>query len=104
MFDIQILSNGKPTRTFCYISDAIIGYFLALTNCKFDYFNIGNDKPEISVFEFAKIFISQSEKVFNFKPIVSFLDSKDSEYLVDNPNKKTCLHFFHPDVSQEGFC
>ena len=86
--DIQILSNGKPTRTFCYISDAIIGYFLALTNCKFDYFNIGNDKPEISVFDFAKIFVSQAEIIFNHRPKVSFLDSNDTEYLVDNPNRR----------------
>ena len=35
--NIEIFSNGKPTRTFCYITDAIIGYLLALTNCKFDF-------------------------------------------------------------------
>ena len=28
--DIVILSDGSPTRTFCYISDAILGYLKAL--------------------------------------------------------------------------
>ena len=28
--DIEIYSDGTSTRTFCYISDAITGYLLAL--------------------------------------------------------------------------
>ena len=48
--------DGSPTRTYCYISDAIIGYLLCLTHGQYDYFNIGNDTPEISVKEFAKLF------------------------------------------------
>ncbi len=86
--NIEIFSNGKPTRTFCYITDAIIGYLLALTNCKFDYFNIGNDSPEISVLDFANIFIKQAESLFNFSPKVIFRKSKDNDYLVDNPNRR----------------
>ena len=86
--DIKILSNGKPTRTFCYISDAIIGYLLALTNCKFDYFNIGNDKPEISVLEFAKIFVNHSFLIFNHTPDVFFEKSQEASYLIDNPNRR----------------
>ena len=86
--NIEIFSNGKPTRTFCYITDAIIGYLLALTNCKFDFFNIGNDSPELSVLDFANIFIKQAESLFNFSPKVIFRVSKDNDYLVDNPNRR----------------
>ena len=43
--DIVILSDGKPTRTFCYISDAITGYLKVLLHGKFDVFNIGIEKP-----------------------------------------------------------
>ena len=92
--NIEIFSNGKPTRTFCYITDAIIGYLLALTNCKFDYFNIGNDSPEISVLDFANIFIKQAESLFNFSPKVIFRVSKDNDYLVDNPNRRC------PDITK----
>ena len=45
--DIFIFSDGKPKRTFCYVSDGIIGYLLCLTYGAYDYFNIGIDKPEI---------------------------------------------------------
>ena len=38
--DIFIFSDGKPKRTFCYVSDAIIGYLLCLTYGTYDYFNI----------------------------------------------------------------
>ena len=92
--NIRILSNGKPTRTFCYITDAIIGYLLALTNCKFDYFNIGNDSPEISVLDFANIFIKEAELIFDYSPKVFFQKSKDNDYLVDNPNRRC------PDISK----
>ena len=92
--NIQIFSNGKPTRTFCYITDAIIGYLLALTNCQFDYFNIGNDSPEISVLDFANLFIKHAELLFEFSPKVIFRKSKDDDYLVDNPNRRC------PDITK----
>ena len=40
--DIQIFSDGTPTRTFCYIADAVLGYLKVLTYGKFDYFNINS--------------------------------------------------------------
>ncbi len=41
--DIKIYSDGKPTRSFCYISDAIIGYLKAMCYPRYNVFNIGND-------------------------------------------------------------
>ena len=29
--DIVMLSDGSPTRTFCYVADAIVGYYKILT-------------------------------------------------------------------------
>ena len=54
--DIVILSDGTPTRTFCYVSDAIIGYIKALNSSIKTEFNIGKSSPEISVLEFANEF------------------------------------------------
>ena len=28
--DIVMLSDGAPTRTFCYVADAVVGYFKVL--------------------------------------------------------------------------
>jgi nucleoside-diphosphate-sugar epimerase len=54
--DLVILSDGTPTRTFCYVADAVAGYLLCLLHGSYDYFNIGIDKPEIMVRELAEIY------------------------------------------------
>jgi UDP-glucuronate decarboxylase len=86
--DIIILSNGNPKRTFCYISDAISGYLLCLTYGVYDYFNIGTDKPEIMVKEFAEIFQSVGLKKYNYKGKIRYEISEDQEYMTDNPNRR----------------
>ena len=86
--NLEILSDGSPTRTFCYISDAITGYLKVLLHEKFDVFNIGIDSPEISVREFAEIFERHGREVFGYEGKISFATSRDSEYLTDNPNRR----------------
>ncbi|MGH7904989.1 MAG: NAD-dependent epimerase/dehydratase family protein, partial [Candidatus Binataceae bacterium] len=65
--DIVILSDGSPTRTFCYASDAITGYLLCLLHGQFDYFNIGIEQPEISVRDLAKIYQAAGQKIFGYR-------------------------------------
>ena len=86
--NLVILSNGKPTRTFCYISDAITGYFLCLTHGKYDYFNIGMDKPEITVKAFAEVFMEAGMNIFDYKGDIHFKKSLDPDYMTDNPNRR----------------
>lgn len=89
--DIVMYSDGNPTRTFCYISDAITGYLLALL-CPVagEVFNIGTNKPEISMREFAEIIIQASGKSLQ----VVCRSSNDPVYLKDNPNRRC------PDISK----
>ena len=48
--DLVMLSDGSPTRTFCYVSDAITGYYLALLRGRRgEAYNVGVDGPEISM-------------------------------------------------------
>ena len=83
--DLEILSNGKATRTFCYISDAITGYLkILLSDFNGESFNIGADKPEISMFDLAKKII----KLLDLINKVVFGTSSDSEYLIDNPQRR----------------
>lgn len=86
--DIVIHSDGSPTRTFCYISDAIIGYLKCLLYGKYDYFNIGIDKPEISVRELAKIYQKSASELFGNDINVQYKESDDLDYLTDNPNRR----------------
>ncbi|TXK49259.1 NAD-dependent epimerase/dehydratase family protein [Pontibacter qinzhouensis] len=86
--DLEILSDGTPTRTFCYISDAITGYLKVLLHGKFDVFNIGMDKPELSVREFAEIFNREGKAIFDYQGEIKFSVSADQQYLTDNPNRR----------------
>ena len=86
--DIELLSDGLPTRTFCYIADAIAGYLKVLVYSKFDYFNIGIDKPELSVQELANIYIKEAKDIFNLSLELKFKSSDDKNYLKDNPNRR----------------
>ncbi len=46
---ITIFKNGKQTRTFCYVTDAITAMFIVTIKGKDFVYNIGNDKPEINM-------------------------------------------------------
>ena len=92
--DLEILSDGKPTRTFCYISDAVTGYLKVLLHGKFDVFNIGIDKLELSVKAFAEIFNEKGKDIFGYTGKITFNVSADKEYLTDNPNRRC------PDISK----
>jgi UDP-glucuronate decarboxylase len=87
-----LYSNGKPKRTFCYISDAITGYLNALSCNKLEVFNIGSIE-ELTIKEFAILFKKASKKILNFNPKILFKKSKDINYLKDNPNRRC------PDLS-----
>ncbi len=53
---LPVHDKGIQTRTFCYISDALQGIFKTLISGKAgEVYNIGNSKPEISMYELAMI-------------------------------------------------
>jgi len=88
---IVMFSKGEDTRTFCYISDAIEGFFrVLLSDFNGEAFNIGNDEKEISMVHLAKL-ISQ---IFGGKLDVVQKINQDANYLKDNP-KRRC-----PDLSK----
>ena len=49
---MSIYGNGSQTRTFCYATDAMVGFFLViLKGLPGETYNIGNPMPEISVLQ-----------------------------------------------------
>lgn len=86
--DITMFSDGTPTRTFCYVSDAITGYIKGLLYEPFEAFNIGIDKPEISVCRLAEIYRQAGEEIFGYTGKTEFAKSPDAEYLNNNPNRR----------------
>jgi len=93
--DVVLHSNGSPTRTFCYISDAVIGYYKILLRGRIgESYNIGTSAPEISIRELAEMTIACSRKLFGYGGEVVYSQSNDAQYLVDNPNRRC------PDISK----
>lgn len=88
--DIVMYSDGSPTRTFCYISDAIIGYLKVLLHAKdgFEAYNIGMDRPEISIRELAEIYTEAGREIFGYSGSVQYLVSEDQAYLTNNPQRR----------------
>lgn len=92
--DIEILSSGSPTRTFCYVADAIAGYLKVMLHRQFDAFNIGVAKPEITVSQLAEMYVSAGREIFGYSGKVNYAVSPDKDYLTDNPNRRC------PDISK----
>lgn len=92
--EIVILSNGSPTRTFCYIADSIAGYFKVMLHGKYDYFNIGIEKPEITVSQLAEIYKNIGKEIFGYDKEIVYNVSDDKQYLTNNPQRRC------PDITK----
>lgn len=86
--DIIILSDGAPTRTFCYIADAVVGYLKILLYGKYDFFNIGIESPELTMTELAELYQKIGIKMMDYTGDIRYEISDDKEYLTDNPKRR----------------
>lgn len=87
--DIVMLSDGAPTRTFCYIADAIVGYYKILVKGRpGEAYNIGIEEPEISMATLADKVVALARELWGYEGRVVRRESEDKAYLVDNPNRR----------------
>lgn len=87
---IPIHGNGKQTRTFCYISDAIVGFYLVLLKGKNgEVYNVGSNQKEISINKLAEVFKDTFEGLPKFHHV-----PYPKNYPLGEP-KRRC-----PDVSK----
>jgi UDP-glucuronate decarboxylase len=81
---LNIYGSGDQTRTFCYITDAMVGFLLVLLKgVSGEAYNIGNPKPEISMVDLVKRIEGLSSKSVEYN-IVEYPDS----YPADEPNRR----------------
>lgn len=81
---IQVYGTGNQTRTYCYITDAIVGFIKVFVNgqyCK--PYNIGNPNNETSALRLAEIF----REVCNSEVPIEVQDHP-SEYPSDEPDRR----------------
>jgi UDP-glucuronate decarboxylase len=81
---INIYGSGNQTRTYCYITDAIEGFIRIICLGKpGEAYNIGNNKPEVSVKDVFSIF----KKIYANKIKVNFINHPKS-YPNDEPQRR----------------
>jgi nucleoside-diphosphate-sugar epimerase len=87
--DIIMLSDGSPSRTFCYVADAVIGYYkILLKGRNGEAYNIGVEEPEVSIGRLAERIVNIARDGFAYKGKVVRQVSHDKDYLIDNPNRR----------------
>ena len=87
--DLVMLSDGKPTRTFCYATDAITGYYKVLVRGhNGEPYNVGIERPEISMAELARLVSDVSRELFGYQGKVVLGKAMQEDYLIDNPNRR----------------
>lgn len=87
--DIVMFSDGAPTRTFCYVADAVVGYLKILIKGKSGQaYNIGVESPEVSIRQLAERMVNIAKKDLGYTGKVIVEESKDKNYLTDNPQRR----------------
>ncbi len=87
---LMIYGTGRQTRTFCYVTDAIVGFLKVLLNGgQGQAYNIGNPMPEVSMLELAKALGQALGRHLDIR-LVEYPDS----YPTDEPLRRC------PDISK----
>jgi len=81
---LHIYGQGSQTRTFCYLTDAMVGFLLVnLRGVPGEVYNIGNPKPEISIDEL----VDNISSVLGRKVPCDIVNYPDS-YPADEPMRR----------------
>ncbi len=83
---LVLYSNGRATRAFCYITDAVCAmWYVLLSDTNGEVFNVGNDEKEVSIRELA-----ESVRQIAGPPWLEIEHrvSEDVDYLKDNPQRR----------------
>jgi UDP-glucuronate decarboxylase len=82
---LRIYGDGTQTRTFCYITDALVGFFQVFLNgVPGEAYNIGNTKPEVSMIDLAEALKNVSKDDINYD-LIEYPDS----YPADEPMRRS---------------
>jgi len=82
---IVLLSDGRATRSFCYIRDAAWAMLLILLKGEpGEAYNMGNDHEEVTMLQVAQTL----KEVSGYSKPIEHRTSSDPHYLSDNPQRR----------------
>ena len=80
---VSLLSDGRPTRSFCYVSDFVAALLcLLVEGTSGEAYNVGNDE-EVPIRRVAELVAELAGS-----PGVRISQSSDPDYLIDNPSRR----------------
>lgn len=87
--DIVLFSDGTPRRTFCYVADAVVGYYKTLVKGRSgEAYNIGVEEPEVSIRELGEMVAAEARELLGYQGRVVHQAAADLSYLADNPQRR----------------
>jgi len=82
---IPVYGAGNNTRTFCYITDAMVGFLkVLLSDFNGEAFNVGNENDEINMIALAKIVA----EIFDNKPGIDNVEGPTDAYASADPRRR----------------
>lgn len=89
--DIEVLSNGMATRSFCYMTDAhVLFWKIIFSDFNGEAFNVGSDLDEIKIKDLAKMICN----IFNNE--ISYVCNNDNKFSYLNGSPDRCC----PDINK----
>ena len=85
---LTLYSDGRATRTFCYSADMTVASLKCALSGKYDIFNAGNDRDEMSVYALAELYQSVAKELFGYSEEIVFQAHIDKHYNTDNPQRR----------------
>ncbi len=80
---IEMLNEGKDTRSYCYVLDATVAFFqLLLSQKNGEAFNIASDLEEVSIYDVAQLV----HKICNIKEEVK-VEKQDAKFIQGAPSR-----------------
>lgn len=81
---LQVYGDGRQTRTYCYVTDAIDGFLRALVLGRAgEPYNIGNPSPEVSALQLAQACMHERERIHEIVVL-----PHPANYPADEPNRR----------------
>ena len=102
---VNIYGTGRQTRTFCYYSDAIEGIIKVIKNGGYgETYNIGNDKPEISMVDLVELFAKtvNIDLSYQLTPYPEYYPDDEPQRRLPSIKKARENLNFHPGVTLEA--
>ena len=82
---LNVYGSGVQTRTFCYITDALVGFLLAvIKGVPGESYNIGNPRPEISMIQLVEALSKAIDREVPYN-LIEYPDS----YPADEPMRRS---------------